>query len=474
MQELQDKLIGFVIPAKDEAPTLRELYHGIAFQCENLKVRFEVIFVDDGSKDNTWDVMQALADEFPHTVRSVKLRNNVGKARALATGFQYSRSDITFTMDADLQDDPVEIPRFLEKLHQGYDLVSGYKQKRYDPWHKVYPSRIFNRMLSSLSGVHLHDHNCGFKCYRAEVTKAITLYGSMHRMVPVLASMEGFQVGEIVVQHHPRRFGVSKYGTRRMLNGFLDMLTVTFLKYFRESPLHVFGRIALLCVLFGVSTLVLATALEMLLIPQVILSILGVNILVVSLPVLATGFVSELIISGKRGNRYDIPLALDTYNIRNPSDTTTTSFVPMLVAGSSEISAQGPAKVLLVEDDAISRKMIRLMLKNTDTTLVEAIDGQEGLDLLTPEIDIVILDVNMPKMDGIAFLSEMRRRGIRSKVIVQTASSKVDFAIQAMKLGAFDYITKPFTRDQLLGSIQKARKVAALTDTYDNLINPAS
>ncbi|MBW7877017.1 MAG: response regulator, partial [Candidatus Cloacimonetes bacterium] len=355
------------------------------------------------------------------------------------------------------------------------DLVSGYKQKRYDPWHKVYPSRIFNRMLSSLSGVHLHDHNCGFKCYRAEVTKAITLYGSMHRMVPVLASMEGFQVGEIVVQHHPRRFGVSKYGTRRMLNGFLDMLTVTFLKYFRESPLHVFGRIALLCVLVGVSTLVLATALELLLIPQVILSILGGNILVVSLPVLATGFVSELIISGKRGNRYDIPLALDTYNIRNPSDTTTTtSFVPMLVAGSPEISAQGPAKVLLVEDDAISRKMIRLMLKNTDTTLVEALDGQEGLDLLTPEIDIVILDVNMPKMDGIAFLSEMRRRGIRSKVIVQTASSKVDFAIQAMKLGAFDYITKPFTRDQLLGSIQKARKVAALTDTYDNLINPAS
>ncbi|MBW7876503.1 MAG: glycosyltransferase, partial [Candidatus Cloacimonetes bacterium] len=119
MQELQDKLIGFVIPAKDEAPTLRELYNGIAFQCENLKVRFEVIFVDDGSKDNTWDVMQALADEFPHTVRSVKLRNNVGKARALATGFQFSRSDITFTMDADLQDDPVEIPRFLVKLHQG-------------------------------------------------------------------------------------------------------------------------------------------------------------------------------------------------------------------------------------------------------------------------------------------------------------------------------------------------------------------
>ena len=473
MQDLQDKLIGFVIPAKDEAPTLRELYSGIANQCEALKVRFEVIFVDDGSTDNTWDVMQSLADEFPHTVRSVKLRNNVGKDRALATGFSYCRSDITFTMDADLQDDPVEIPRFLEKLGQGYDLVSGYKQKRYDPWHKVYPSRIFNKMLSSLSGVHLHDHNCGFKCYKAEVTKSITLYGSMHRMVPVLASMEGFQVGEIVVQHHPRRFGVSKYGARRMLNGFMDMLTVTFLKYFRESTLHVFGRIALLCMFLGASLLSVATALEILSMPQVILSILGANILVVSLPILAIGFVSELIISGKRGNRYDIPLALDTYNIRNPSEIVSTqSTRTLLVSGNSEFSPRGPAKVLLVEDDAISRKMIRLMLKNSDTRLIEAIDGQEGLELLTSEIDIVILDVNMPKMDGIAFLSEMRHRGLRAKVIVQTASSKIDFAIQAMKLGAFDYITKPFTRDQLLSSINKARKVTALADTYDSLTLP--
>lgn len=478
MESFKGKLIGFVIPAKDEAPTLRELYQGIAEQCSRLNLRFEVVFVDDGSEDNTWEIMQGLSDEFPANVRSVKLRSNVGKARALATGFQYTRGDIVFTMDADLQDDPMEIPRFLQRLDEGYDLVSGYKQKRYDPWHKVYPSRIFNKMLSTLSGVHLHDHNCGFKCYRAEVAKSIRLYGSMHRMVPVLASIEGFKVGEIVVQHHPRRFGSSKYGAKRFLNGFMDMLTVTFLKYFRESPLHVFGRVGILAFLIGVLLISVGFGMNMLHLHSLIFFALGACLVVSVMPLMAIGFTSELIISGKRGYRYDIPLALDTYNVRDAlkeekGEDKTLSFRPRLDPKSMvrEVlnSQERPIRVLLVEDDAISRKMIRLMLKSSNIELIEAIDGLEGLEKIQPDTDIVLLDINMPKLDGIGFLNEVKKRNLKARVIVQTASSKVDFAIQAMKLGAFDYLTKPFTREQLLECVGKAQKLSELSSAFESL-----
>jgi len=247
--------VSFVIPAMNEEDSLEELVSQIAKHVgtEN----YEVILIDDGSTDDTWAVMQALADLNPTRVRGLRFRSNRGKAAGLQAGFNVARGELIFTMDADLQDDPKEIPRFIAKIREGYDLVSGWKAVRHDPWHKVLPSRVFNRMLSYFSKVKLHDHNCGFKCYRREVAKSIKLFGELHRMVPSLAGMQGFKVTEIVVEHHARQFGVSKYGVERFIRGFSDMLTMGFLRVYRERPSHFANFCA---VGYGVVAFLLATA----------------------------------------------------------------------------------------------------------------------------------------------------------------------------------------------------------------------
>ena len=237
MREVIEPVLTFVIPVMNEEATLEELLNGIYQHAFDFG-HFEIFFIDDGSSDNSWEVIRALSDLFPQHVRGLRFRANRGKAAALQAGFDAARGKIIFTMDADLQDDPSEIPRFIAKLDEGYDLVSGWKEVRHDPWHKVLPSRIFNRMLSYFSKVQLHDHNCGFKCYRREVAKSIKLFGELHRMVPSLAGMQGFKVSEIVVQHHARKFGKSKYGIERFIRGFSDMLTVGFLRVYRERPSH--------------------------------------------------------------------------------------------------------------------------------------------------------------------------------------------------------------------------------------------
>ena len=267
--------ISFVIPAMNEEDSLQELTSKIA---EHVGTdNFEIILIDDGSTDDTWAVIQALADLNPRHVRGLRFRSNRGKAAGLQAGFDVAKGDLIFTMDADLQDDPKEIPRFIAKIHEGYDLVSGWKAVRHDPWHKVLPSRVFNRMLSHFSQVKLHDHNCGFKCYRREVAKSIKLFGELHRMVPSLAGMQGFKVTEIVVQHHARQFGVSKYGVERFIRGFSDMLTMGFLRVYRERPSHFanfcavgYGVVALSMVVIaivagvqtfaGIASLLVATA----------------------------------------------------------------------------------------------------------------------------------------------------------------------------------------------------------------------
>lgn len=228
--------ISFVIPAMNEEDSLQELTSQIAKHVGT--TNYEIILIDDGSTDDTWSVIQALADLNPAHIRGLRFRSNRGKAAGLQTGFDAAKGELIFTMDADLQDDPQEIPRFIAKIHEGFDLVTGWKAVRHDPWHKVLPSRVFNRMLSHFSQVKLHDHNCGFKCYRREVAKSIKLFGELHRMVPSLAGMQGFKVAEIVVQHHARKFGVSKYGVERFIRGFSDMLTMGFLRVYRERPAH--------------------------------------------------------------------------------------------------------------------------------------------------------------------------------------------------------------------------------------------
>jgi hypothetical protein len=232
--------LSVVIPAMNEQGNILALHRAIADVLEGIGVTFELIFVDDGSTDGTWQAIEELSAG-DRRVIGLRHRRNFGKARGLATGFAVASGEIVLTMDADLQDDPAEIPRFLAKLDEGFDLVSGWKQRRQDPLGKTLPSRLFNATVRAVSGVPLHDFNCGFKIYRADVVRSIRLYGELHRFTPVLAHAEGFRVGELPVRHHPRRWGISKYGWSRLIKGFLDLLTVTFLTEYRQRPMHVLG-----------------------------------------------------------------------------------------------------------------------------------------------------------------------------------------------------------------------------------------
>jgi dolichol-phosphate mannosyltransferase len=251
-------MISVVIPVYNEVESLDLLHAQIAAAAGATGLDYEVLFVDDGSKDGSWKVIQEMAKAHP-AVRGIRFRRNFGKAAALSAGFHAARGDPILTLDADLQDDPKEIPRFLAALAAGSDVVSGWKRVRHDPWHKVLPSRVFNWMVSWLTGVWLHDHNCGLKGYRADVFREVRLYGELHRFIPVLAAARGFQVSEIEIQHRPRKFGRSKYGLRRFVKGFLDLLTVKFLTGFNQRPQHLLGSIGLLCFVGGILVLLYLT-----------------------------------------------------------------------------------------------------------------------------------------------------------------------------------------------------------------------
>jgi len=246
--------ISVVVPLMNEEQNVRLLYETLAAQLISMGKVFEVIFVDDGSTDNTFRVLEQLHAENPGLVRVIRFRRNFSKTPALVAGFSRCRGEIVFTMDGDLQDDPIEIPQFLAKLDEGYDLVSGWKYPRLDPLSKTFPSRIFNALVSKLSGVHLHDINCGFKAYRREVIAddQLKLYGEFHRFVPIMAHWRGYSVTELKVVHHPRKFGVSKYGARRFVRGLIDLLNVLFLTTFLRKPLRLFVPMGFWTFLFGI------------------------------------------------------------------------------------------------------------------------------------------------------------------------------------------------------------------------------
>src|SRR3954471_13217623 len=233
-------MLSAVIPVLNEVDSLAALHRELSDVARDNGYDLEVIFVDDGSTDGSWQKIQELAAA-DDRVRGIRFRRNFGKAAALAAGFETARGDVVVTLDADLQDDPREIPRFLAEIEKGTDVVSGWKQVRNDPWHKVGPSRVFNWLVGYLTGVKLHDHNCGFKCYRREIFDEVRLYGELHRFVPALAAARGWKVGEIAVNHRARKFGRSKYGVTRIVKGFLDLLTVYFLTGFEQRPQHLLG-----------------------------------------------------------------------------------------------------------------------------------------------------------------------------------------------------------------------------------------
>jgi len=243
-------MLSTVIPVYNEVESLAELHAELDEVAKQHGYQLDIVFVDDGSSDGSWEVIRQLAAADPR-VRGIRFRRNFGKAAALSAGFEAAQGDLVMTLDADLQDDPHEIPQFLAEMDQDLDVVSGWKKVRHDPWHKVGPSRVFNAMVSWLTGVRLHDHNCGFKCYRRAIFDEVRLYGELHRFVPVLAAARGWKVGEIVVNHRRRKFGQSKYGVWRIVKGFLDLITVKFLTGFGQRPQHVLGTAGLLCFALG-------------------------------------------------------------------------------------------------------------------------------------------------------------------------------------------------------------------------------
>jgi glycosyltransferase involved in cell wall biosynthesis len=243
--------LSIVIPVINEEGNLRELHQRLTTSLTKIGLPYEIVFIDDGSSDGTWSLILRLVESDQH-ISALRHRRNFGKARALSNGFAAATGDVVITMDGDLQDDPDELPRFLEELDKGYDLVSGWKQNRQDPFGKTAPSRLFNWTVRKVSGVQLHDFNCGFKAYRLEVTDSIRLYGELHRFTPVLANAEGFRIAELPVKHHARKWGQSKYGWSRLVKGFLDLLTVVFLTKYRQRPMHLFGIPGIIAIILGV------------------------------------------------------------------------------------------------------------------------------------------------------------------------------------------------------------------------------
>ena len=243
-------MLSTVIPVYNEAESLELLHRELDEVARREGYEMEIVFVDDGSTDSSWQAIERLAQQDGH-VRGIRFRRNFGKAAALSAGFRAARGDLVMTLDADLQDDPCEIPRFVTEMDNDLDVVSGWKKVRRDPWHKVAASRLFNVLVSRLTGVRLHDHNCGMKCYRRKIFDEVRLYGELHRFVPVLAAARGWKVGEIATNHRPRKFGRSKYGMWRIVKGFLDLLTVKFLTGFGQRPQHVLGTVGLICFLLG-------------------------------------------------------------------------------------------------------------------------------------------------------------------------------------------------------------------------------
>lgn len=295
--------VSVVVPLLNEQDSLQQLTEEITGQLNKLNKTFEIIFVDDGSDDQSFDVLLSLKEKYPQ-LRIIRFRKNFGKSAALSEGFKRAKGKIVFTMDADLQDDPAEIPKMIEQLDSGYDLISGWKKRRHDPITKRLPSKLFNFITRFLTGIKIHDFNCGFKLYRQEVIKAIPVYGELHRYLPVLAHWHGFRVGELVVNHRPRQFGKTKFGIKRFYRGFFDLLTVLFITRYKQKPMHLFGGIGLIFMLLGLAILLYLTTLWFMGegIGRRPLLFLGVLLLIVGLQSFSTGLISEMLTSSRDNN----------------------------------------------------------------------------------------------------------------------------------------------------------------------------
>jgi glycosyltransferase involved in cell wall biosynthesis len=294
--------LSIVIPLFNEAESLSELYDNLISVIQQYDYEYEIIFVDDGSTDGSAAMIEELHNK-DNQIKLIQFRKNYGKSAGLAAGFKAVTGDFIITMDADLQDDPKEIPNLLNKLNEGFDLVSGWKKNRQDPISKRIASKVYNLFTSVFSSIRLHDFNCGLKAYRQEVISSINVYGELHRYLPVIAHHNGFRVTEIPVTHYPRKFGKSKFGVARFTRGALDLITITFLTRYNKRPLHLFGIIGLVSFLTGtVISLVLAyqRMVEKMYLSNRPLLFLGILLIIVGVQFITLGLLGEMITAQKK------------------------------------------------------------------------------------------------------------------------------------------------------------------------------
>lgn len=303
---MEKPALSFIIPAKNEEDSVNTLYTQITDVVDKLDLDFEIIFIDDGSTDDTFARLENLHKK-DKRVKIIKFRGNWGKSAALQTGFAHATGDTILTMDADLQDNPNEIPAFLDKIAEGFDLVSGWKKVRHDPGGKVIPSRVLNYLTRLLTGVRLHDINCGFKAYRPQVVKNLNLYGELYRFIPIFASSQNFRVTEIPVEHRKREYGKSKFGVERNIKGLLDLVTIVFLTGYISRPGHFFGSLGLISFFFGfvigayITYLRIVTGSIQFRHP---LLFLGMLLMIIGIQLISTGLLSELVIHSRTKNNY--------------------------------------------------------------------------------------------------------------------------------------------------------------------------
>lgn len=310
--------LSIIIPVYDESESLPELMAWIDSVVKQHTISlFEVILIDDGSRDDSWNVITQLKSIYPW-IKGIRFRRNYGKSAALQKGFEAAQGEIVITMDADLQDSPEEIPELMKMIREeNYDLVSGWKKNRKDPAGKRWPSKFFNAVTSRASGIKLHDFNCGLKAYKNDVVKNIEVYGEMHRYIPVMAKWAGFRkIGEKVVRHQPRKFGKSKFGIERMLNGFLDIMSIMFVGKFSKKPMHFFGSLGILFFLIGFGILaylsILKYAKDIVRISDRPVFYFGILTLIIGAQLFLTGFLAELISrNAPQRNRYRISDTID-------------------------------------------------------------------------------------------------------------------------------------------------------------------
>jgi glycosyltransferase involved in cell wall biosynthesis len=292
--------LTLAIPLLNEEESLRELHDWIVRVMEENKFSYEIIFVDDGSTDGSWDLIRRLNKDNPN-VKGIKFRRNYGKSAGLNVAFEAAQGDVVITMDADLQDSPDEIPELYRMIKvEGYHLVSGWKKKRFDPLSKTIPTKLYNAVTRMISGIQLHDFNCGLKAYKSDVIKSIEVYGEMHRYIPVIAKWAGFtKIGEKVVEHRARKFGYSKFGISRFINGPLDLLSISFVGKFGKRPMHFFGTMGLLAFLFGAGILGWLSFSKVVLgeyrITERPLFFFGILLLIVGSQLFLTGFLAEML-----------------------------------------------------------------------------------------------------------------------------------------------------------------------------------